>query len=154
MTNLLDTSSDRPTLDATDQRLLALLRADARAATATLARQLGLSRTTVHSRIARLLRRGVIAGFTVRTGEAHQRGQIQAHVMIDTLPKFAARVQAALQRLPEVRRLYTISGEHDLIAIAVTESVTAMDTLLDRIGAFEGVDRTHSSIILATRIDR
>ena len=141
-------------LDAVDQRLLALLRADARAPTAQLARQLGLSRTTVHSRIERLQRRGVIAGFTVRAGAAHQRGQIQAHVMIDTVPRFAARVQAALQRLPEVRRLYTISGEHDLIAIVVTESVGAMDTLLDRIGAIDGVDRTHSSVILATRIDR
>src|SRR5262245_3141672 len=43
-------------LDATDQKLIALLREDARAATAELARKLGLSRTTVQSRIEKLER--------------------------------------------------------------------------------------------------
>jgi DNA-binding Lrp family transcriptional regulator len=143
-----------PTLDATDQRLLALLRADARSPTAELARHLGLSRTTVQSRIERLRRRGIVAGFTVRAGEAHERGQIQAQVMITTLPKLSARVEAALQRVPEVRRLYAISGVHDLIAVVVADSVGAMNAVLDRIGALEGVDRTVSSIILSTRIDR
>jgi DNA-binding Lrp family transcriptional regulator len=142
------------TLDETDQRLLALLRADARSPTTVLARQLGLSRTTVQSRIDRLRRRGIVAGFTVRAGEAHERGQIQAQVMIATLPKLAARVEASLQRLPEVRKLYAISGVHDLIAVVVADSVGAMNAVLDRIGALEGVDRTVSSIILSTRIDR
>ena len=43
-------------LDATDRALLALLRDDARAPTAELARKLKLSRTTVQSRIERLER--------------------------------------------------------------------------------------------------
>jgi DNA-binding Lrp family transcriptional regulator len=142
------------TLDSTDRQLLALLREDGRAPTARLGRRLGLSRTTVQSRIERLQKRGVIAGFTVREGEAHERGQILAHVQITALPKLAAGIEAALRRLPEVRKLYTISGVYDLIAIVVTDSVGAMDALLDRIGALDGVDRTLSSIILSTRIDR
>jgi DNA-binding Lrp family transcriptional regulator len=141
-------------LDNTDRQLLALLREDGRAPTARLGRRLALSRTTVQSRIERLQKRGVIAGFTVREGEAHERGQIQAHVQITALPKLAAGIEAALRRLPEVRKLYTISGVYDLIAIVVTDSVGAMDALLDRIGALDGVDRTLSSIILSTRIDR
>jgi DNA-binding Lrp family transcriptional regulator len=75
-------------------------------------------------------------------------------VLIDTLPKYATRVQAALSALPEVRKLYAISGEHDFIALVVTSSVSMMDAMLDRIGALEGVERTVSSIILSTRIDR
>ena len=43
-------------MDDTDQQLLALLRENARAATTELARKLGLSRTTVQSRIDRLER--------------------------------------------------------------------------------------------------
>jgi DNA-binding Lrp family transcriptional regulator len=148
------TNKSVESLNPVDARLLALLRANARTPTAELARQLGLSRTTVQSRIERLQKRGVIAGFTLRIGEAHEKGRIHAHVMINTLPKLAARVQAELHRLPQVHRLYTISGEHDLIAIVVTDSVGDMDALLDRIGAIDGVDRTLTSIILATRIDR
>lgn len=142
------------TIDPTDQRILALLREDARASTSKLGRKLGLSRTTVQSRIERMLARGVIAGFTVRLSDEIVRGQIQAHVMISTLPKLASRVEAELRRLPEVRKLYAISGAHDFIAVLITDSVRAMDVLLDKIGVLEGVDRTQSSIVLSTRIDR
>ena len=142
------------TMDPTDQRILALLREDARASTSKLGRKLGLSRTTVQSRIERMLARGIIAGFTVRLSDEVIRGQIQAHVMITTLPKLASRVEAELRRLPEVRKLYAISGAHDFIAVVVTDSVQEMDVLLDRIGVLEGVDRTESSIVLSTRIDR
>ena len=41
-----------------DEALLSLLREDARASTADIARQLGLSRTTVQNRIARLEAQG------------------------------------------------------------------------------------------------
>jgi DNA-binding Lrp family transcriptional regulator len=74
--------------------------------------------------------------------------------MITTLPKLAVRVEAELRRLPEVHKLYAISGVHDLIAVVATDSVRSMDALLDRIRSLEGVDRTLSSIILSTRIDR
>jgi DNA-binding Lrp family transcriptional regulator len=142
------------TTDPTDGAILALLREDGRASTAQLGRRLGLSRTTVHSRIERLLARKVITGFTVRMGPDQERAQIQAHVMITLVPKLQARAEAALRRLPEVRKLYAVSGQHDCIAIVVTDSVGEMDRLLDMIGSLDGIDRTVSSIVLSTRIDR
>ena len=142
------------TIDSIDRRIIALLRDNARASTAHLGRHLGLARTTVQSRIERLLKRQVIAGFTVRMGAERERGQLTAHVMITTMPKLLARVEATLRALPEVRKLYSVSGQHDFIAVLVTDSVGEMDKILDRIGALAGVDRTASSIVLSTRIDR
>ncbi len=55
--------------DATDRALLALLREDARAPTAELARKLGLSRTTVQSRMERLQRQRVITGYTISVAD-------------------------------------------------------------------------------------
>ena len=52
-----------------DELLLSVLREDARAATADIARKLGLSRTTVQNRIARLEQQGVIRGYTVRVDD-------------------------------------------------------------------------------------
>ena len=142
------------TLDATDREILALLREDGRASTARLGRRLGLSRTTVHSRIERLLARRVITGFTVRMGADTEREQIQAHVLITLIPKLQTRAEAALRKLPEVRKLYAVSGQHDSIAIVVTETVGEMDRVLDLIGSLDGIDRTLSFIVLSTRIDR
>jgi DNA-binding Lrp family transcriptional regulator len=142
------------TIDSTDRDILALLREDGRASTALLGRRLGLSRTTVHSRIERLLARRVITGFTVRMGADSEREQIQAHVLITVVPKLQARAEAALRKLPEVRKLYAVSGQHDSIAIVVTETVAEMDRVLDQIGSLDGIDRTVSFIVLSTRIDR
>ena len=54
------------TIDSTDQRLIALLRHDARLSVAALAAKLGVSRGTVNNRIAKLEAAGVIVGYTVQ----------------------------------------------------------------------------------------
>lgn len=50
--------------DALDRQLIALLQMNARMPTAEIARRLGVARSTVHERIARLERERVIAGYT------------------------------------------------------------------------------------------
>ncbi|TKR31091.1 Lrp/AsnC family transcriptional regulator [Luteimonas gilva] len=137
-----------------DQQLLSVLRENARASTAEIARRLNLSRTTVQSRIERLERDGVIAGYTVRVAEAAERGHIRAHIMITVLPKQMPAVVEALRVLPEVRTLHSVSGPSDLVALGVAPTVEEMDALTDRIGAIDGVERTTSSIILSAKFER
>lgn len=141
-------------MDDVDEHLLARLRENARAPVAELARRLGLSRTTVQSRIARLEQRGVIAGYAVRMSEAWEARQIHAFVMLTVEPKATAQVVAALKAMPGVRRLQSVSGAFDLIASVAAADVAAMDGLIDQIGALAGVERTNSSIVLSTKFDR
>ena len=141
-------------MDETDRQLLTRLRENARASTAALARDLGVSRTTIQSRIARLERSGVITGYTVLASEAHERGLIRSLVMITVGPKQSGGVEGAIRRMPDVRALHSVSGPFDMIAEAATSSIGDMDTLIDRIGALEGVERTTSSVILSTKFDR
>ncbi|MDX5394280.1 MAG: Lrp/AsnC family transcriptional regulator, partial [Caulobacteraceae bacterium] len=140
-------------MDDVDEHLLARLRENARAPVAELARRLGLSRTTVQSRIARLEQRGVIAGYAVRMSEAWEARQIHAFVMLTVEPKATAQVVAALKAMPGVRRLQSVSGAFDLIASVAAADVAAMDGLIDQIGALAGVERTNSSIVLSTKFD-
>lgn len=141
-------------LTASDQQLLSVLRENARASTAEIARRLGLSRTTVQSRIERLERDGVIAGYTVRVADAAELGHIRAHIMVTVLPKQMAAVVDALRAMPEVRALHSVSGPFDLMALGVVPTVAEMDALTDRIGAVDGVERTTSSIILSAKFER
>lgn len=141
-------------LNASDQELLSVLRENARASTAEIARRLGLSRTTVQSRIERLERDGVIAGYTVRVADVAERGHIRAHIMVTVLPKQMPAVVDALRAMPEVRALHSVSGAFDLMALGVAPTVAQMDALTDRIGAVDGVERTTSSIILSAKFER
>ncbi len=142
------------TIDSADRPLLALLTENARAPVAELSRKLGLSRTTVQSRLERLERRGVIVGYTTKLSEQYEKGLIKAHVMITAGPKGAPRAEAELRKVPEVQSLYSVSGHVDMIAVIAAPSIGELDRLIDRIGALEGVERTMSSIILSTRIHR
>lgn len=137
-----------------DQALIALLRENARASTAELARRLGVSRTTVQSRIERLEARGIIAGYGVRLSSAYEQELVRAHVLLTVTPKQADAVVRSLRALPQVRTLHSVGGSFDMIVIVESPSISDLDALLDRIGAMEGVERTLSSIVLSTRIDR
>jgi len=137
-----------------DELLLSLLSENARAPVSELARRLGLSRTTVQARIERLERSGAIAGYTVRLSTAAERALVRAFVMITVKPKHAGRTIAELKGIREVRTLHSISGEVDLMAVVAAGSVAALDAVVDRIGALEGVERTRTSVIMATKFDR
>ncbi len=138
----------------TDRALLELLQTNAREPTASLARKLGLSRTTVQNRMARLEARGIIAGYTVRLTGDYRRRLISAHVMISVDPKHAERVGGALSRMPEVRSLYAASGLYDLIAVIRCDTTEAIDELLDNVGRLPGIEKTVTSILLSRKFER
>lgn len=137
-----------------DEQLLSVLRENARLPVAEIARRLGLSRTTVQSRIERLERSGVICGYTVRTRDEIEQGHIRAHILITVKPRQTTAVITTLRAMHQVRTLHSVSGSYDLIAVAVVPAVGEMDVLTDRIGTLEGVERTTSSIILSTKFER
>jgi DNA-binding Lrp family transcriptional regulator len=148
------TMTDPVGLADRDRQLLALLQENARLSTAELARRLGVSRSTVQSRLERLERSGVIAGYTVRLSEDALRSQVRAYVLIEVAPKRAQVVVRQLRRRPEVERLQSVSGTVDLVAEVCAASVADLDTTIDEIGVIDGVDRTTSLIVLSTRFAR
>ncbi|APO77768.1 AsnC family transcriptional regulator protein (plasmid) [Rhizobium etli 8C-3] len=137
-----------------DRDLLALLAENARLPVATLAKRLSLSRTTVQARLERLERQGVIAGYGLRLSERYTAGLVRAHVLITIAPKALSQVASSLDKIQEVTTLHSVSGSFDLIAIITAPSIAELDQLIDQIGTIDGVERTLSSIILSTRIQR
>ena len=150
----MTSKTDNLSLDATDQRLLALLREDARRPVSSLARALKLSRAAVYTRLARLQKQGPIEGYTVKLAADYDRRRIRAHVMIKVLPKLSRATERQLAAMPALTALYTVSGEHDLIAMVEAEDVGKLDTLIDAIGSLEGVEKTVSSILLSSKLQR
>ncbi len=96
-------------IDETDRALLALLQENARLPVATLARRLGLARTTVQARLDRLETSGVIQGYAVRLAES-LRAPLRATVLVSIEPRSTPTVLARLKSLPQVRRVHTTSG--------------------------------------------
>jgi DNA-binding Lrp family transcriptional regulator len=139
---------------AKDEELLALLRLNAREPIASLARKLGLSRTTVQDRLRRLEQNGTITGYAVKLGSEIRRGGIRAYVEISIESRRTTEVMRALLRMHQIDTLHTVSGKFDFVALLRVGSAEELDQLLDPIGTIPGVTRTESAVILSTRLDR
>lgn len=136
-----------------DKQLIALLRLNARESTASLARKLGVSRTTVQDRLKKLERDGTIEGYSLKLKGGATKG-VKAFVIIEVEPRRIADVITTLKKIPEVETLYSVSGKFDLIAMLAAESAEDLDEVLDRIGETTGVEETESAIILSTKLER
>ncbi|MDF0729805.1 Lrp/AsnC family transcriptional regulator [Pseudomonas entomophila] len=141
-------------LDEVDRQLIALLQINARESVATLARQLGIARTTVTSRLARLEKHKVITGYGVRLGQRLAGGGLQAYVGITVQPRSGKEVVRRLSAMGQVQQLCAVSGEFDYVAWLHSDSPEQLDQLLDQIGGLDGVEKTTTSIILSSKVDR
>ncbi|WDZ96129.1 Lrp/AsnC family transcriptional regulator [Herbaspirillum sp. WKF16] len=142
------------TLDDTDRALIALLQVSARESVANLARKLGVARTTVVARLARLEHNGVIAGYTVKLGQEVTDNALRAYVGISVEAKTVRDVLKRFKRMPEIELLCSVSGEFDYVAWLRADSAERLDQLLDEIGEIDGVTRTTTSIVLSRKIER
>lgn len=138
-------------MDKTDERLISALRHDARASLSDLALGLNLSRTTVRTRIERLIQRGDILGFTVVLKQDTLRDPVRGLMMIGIEGRGTERIIRQLQGLPEIRAVHATNGRWDVIAELGTETLEALDVALTKIRRFDGVSTSETSLLLATR---
>ncbi|RDE08873.1 Lrp/AsnC family transcriptional regulator [Pelagibacterium lacus] len=140
--------------DTIDRQLIGLLLVNARQSITELARQLGVGRTTVHERIARLEKSGLITGYSAILSEDPFDDYVQAFVTLSIVQKRQKDVLAHLQSLPEVISCYTISGDFDLLAVIQAPRLEDIDAVLDEILGYPGVERCRSSMVLTRAFQR
>ncbi|TPJ74584.1 Lrp/AsnC family transcriptional regulator [Mesorhizobium sp. B2-7-1] len=141
-------------LDSVDRKLIALLVANARESVTDLAKKLGLGRTTVHERLARLERNRVIAGYSTILSRSLEGNSNRALVMLSIVQRMQPALMEHLKMLPEVLSCYTVSGEFDLILLVEAPQMDDVDAVLDEIICLPGVERCRTSIIMATNFQR
>ena len=137
-------------MDDTDRRLIALLRDNARASVASLAKVLRVARGTVQNRLARLEGEGTIVGYTVRL-----RPQVEEHGIcaLMTLSVEGNRTETVLKALrgdPAVSALHTTNGRWDIVAELRAENLEAFDRVLGRIRLIPGISNSETSLLLST----
>jgi DNA-binding Lrp family transcriptional regulator len=137
-----------------DEKLIALLRTNARSSISDLARCLNVSRSTVQSRLLKLEQTGVITGYSVELGSDFIQGLVSAHVSIKVRQKLTTQTTIALKHIDQICALYAISGEYDMIAIVEAQSLEQLNHILDDVGNLDGVERTNSAVILETKFKR
>ncbi|MPZ28700.1 MAG: AsnC family transcriptional regulator [Micromonosporaceae bacterium] len=139
-------------MDATDLRIVDLLRGNARLPYAELARQVGLSAPSVHERVGKLEAAGVIRGYradvppeTIGLGVTALIGIVQqAETEIDD-------VVTALGALPEIESCYFLAGEESFLLKVRVGTMAELEQLIVRLNRTRGVARTRTTVALSTK---
>lgn len=142
-------------LSKLDERLIRLLSDNARESVAALSRKLGVTRSTVQTHVAQLEHRGVIQAYTLRLAGDIERTMLEAHVsiVIDHTVNVST-ICRQLKKIEDLRALYMISGESDLITTLKSHSSEQIGRTVSKIVALNGVSRTQTSIILSVQFER
>jgi DNA-binding Lrp family transcriptional regulator len=137
-------------MDNVDRRLLALLRENARASVASLAKELGVARGTVQNRMSRLERDGTVVGYSVRLKPQVEEHRIRALMTIAVEGNRIDAVIAALRGDPAVGALHSTNGRWDIVAELRADSLSSFDQVLGRIRQLDGISSTETSLLLST----
>ena len=132
--------------DQTDERIIELLREDGRRPYRALARELGLTETTVRARVRRLEESNAMRVVAVTDFEAAGYDFLLA-VGVQVEGRSPALVAAELARIDEVFSINVVIGAFDLELLVVAQDQEALSELIyERLASLPGVCRIVPSI--------
>ena len=118
---------DNNALSATDRKILAALRADARMSITELAAATGTSRATAKTRLEALKESGRIRRFTIET-DVDVEGEVKAITLIELQGKMSRAVIRTISKIPEVSTIYSTNGAWDLVVEIKTDTTAVAST--------------------------
>ncbi|HZN76569.1 MAG TPA: Lrp/AsnC family transcriptional regulator [Micromonosporaceae bacterium] len=141
-------------IDDVDQRIIALLIADARASYSEIGAAVSLSAPAVKRRVDRLRASGVIKGFTAVVDPAAIGWTTEAFVELSCTGRTTpVQISAAVRRRPEVVGAFTITGEADALVHLRAADIHHLEEVLEALRAEPFVTSTRSMIVLSRLVD-
>jgi Lrp/AsnC family leucine-responsive transcriptional regulator len=144
-------------IDKIDRQIVSLLQTDARLSNAALAEKVGLSTSTVHERVKKLEKKGIIKGY-VAVVDAEALGKpIIAFIRLTVACSASTdyldsknSVVSICQDEPDVLECHTVAGEDCYVLKVRAPSPSDLEKLIERIRCNAQVSRTTTSIVLST----
>ena len=135
-------------VDSIDARILKALTDDPRASLASIAETTGLARNTVHSRVTRLERDGVLQSFERRIDPATLGYSLTAFIFVEVTQRKLAAIVEALRRIPEVLEVNGLSGVTDLFVQTVARDADDLYRIAGKILDIDGVEKTTTALAM------
>jgi Lrp/AsnC family leucine-responsive transcriptional regulator len=142
----------RPLIDAVDQQLIDLLRANGRASYAELARKVGLSSPAVTERVAKLEASGVITGYRAVIDPPKVGLDVTALIgVIESDSVDDVGVEEAMRAMPEVEDCWRVAGSEGYVLKVRVPDIAALEATIGALNRIRGVARTRTTVVLSTK---
>ena len=141
------------TLDATDRRIVELMRENARRSFGDIGTRVGLSAPAVKRRVDRLEESGVIAGYTAVVDHAALGAPLEAFAelrFVGSAPVNA--IEGLADSIPEIQALFTLAGDPDALAWLRVRDVQDLKRVIDQIRRTGTVTGTKTLMVLHSQL--
>ena len=136
-------------MDSTDRRIIGQLQRDARLTYADVGAAVGLAASSVHDRVRKLERAGVIRGYRAEVQLDRVGWPITAFVSLALRASSPTDIPDRVAEFPLVESCYSVAGERSYVLVVRAPSTRALEELLDALrGKLEVV--TSSTVVLST----
>ena len=133
-------------VDATDERILSILREDSRKSFVEIAKVVNLSEAAIRRRVSNLVKGGIISKFTIETSVGPQANAIS---LLSVNPGYpTSEISARLRKMKGVDSIFEITGEYDIAVIVSGSNIAEINATIDDIRKLTGIDDTNTVVIL------
>jgi Lrp/AsnC family transcriptional regulator, leucine-responsive regulatory protein len=140
-------------VDRKDFTLIEALQQNASRRLEDLAKVVQLAPSSVHDRLQRLERDGIIRQWTIKVDAAALGLGVLAFVGVRAT-KPCSELLDALSKIPAIEECHSVAGELSMMLKVRVASTPALLELSERLRAIPGVEQTETTIVLRTHIDR
>ena len=140
-------------MDDLDRRILGALERDARLTYSEVGKRVGLAASSVHDRVRKLEKKGVIRGYRAEIDFDMVDLPITAFVSLAMRPTSPDNIPARIAEFPLVETCYSVAGDNSYALIVRAPTTRALEELLDALRAKLEVV-TKSTIVLSTPFER
>jgi len=143
-------------IDEIDRQIITLLQEDARLSNAAIAEQVGLTVSTVHERVKKLERKGIIKGYTAVVDPELLGKPITAFMrltvgsMTEDYIESKNRMMEVCLAEPDVLECHGVAGEDCYMLKVRVASPQELEKLLERIRTQASIWRSTTSIVMST----
>ena len=134
--------------DDIDVKLLKLLAQNSRASLRELARSLGVAVSTVHARLQKLVREGLIKRFTIVPDYERLGYPITAVILVSVEGGAIEEVATRLREEPNLIAVYDVTGDYDIVLVGKFRSMSELNLFLKRLNKMHAIKRTVTSVVL------
>ncbi len=135
-------------LDEIDRDILRTLQGNARTSYREIQDKLGISIGTIHNRISKLKKNGVIEGYTLRLNNEKLGYKLAFLIRINCDGKFTEEILNDLSKIPEVCSIFHTTGEQSAALICRFKESDDVHEFIRNLNQKEYITRTNSNMIL------
>jgi len=136
-------------IDRTDIRILCELRDNARMSNSEIAKKLNVTEATVRRRIKNLIEKGIILRFSIHIDYRLIENTVKAYIHVKTVTDKLDKVVQHLTNHNRVVAVYRVTGEYDLLVVALFVGMTELQEFIDTFLKMDGIKETDTQIVMS-----